>query len=417
MANTEAAAAPSAEAPGAGQPPFFELSRLMVVAVDTSTSFLSYKAQTKPNGPWEANWTPIDKKYIYTLATSGLTKDGRVAVAGQIQGGGIAYIDESTDQSGGIERWNAPVLLGSPGGNTNVVSLSMARDVDGRVEIFAVAASTGTIWWIYQNPDQIVEKDVTITPPGTTTPITVKVQERVPPATPWSGWQQIPGGLISIKACRQGDGRIALFGINSNNNLYRCVQANATTLKVGDWSQWVQMDDALTGKILYMAPVVGPMGALHLFAINTNKQVIHTLQRPAATDTWTPWLRNGFSRTGFNMVAPGLDGNGHLMLVAADATNVISANTQTNPAALAWTGWQDIANSSWPVQLALDYNADGRLALFSHWLLPPGSGIGGLWTISQAAIDSTEWELEWTQLAASSIQQYSVVRDLTPPAS
>ncbi len=48
MANTEAAAVPSAEAPGAGQPPFFELSRLMVVAVDTSTSFLP----TRATGRW-----------------------------------------------------------------------------------------------------------------------------------------------------------------------------------------------------------------------------------------------------------------------------------------------------------------------------------------------------------------------------
>jgi hypothetical protein len=415
MANTEVAAA-AVETPTAGEPAFFELSRLMVIAVDTSTTFLSYKAQTKPNGPWEANWTPIDKTKAYTLATSGLTRDGRVAVAAQVQGGGIAYIDESTDGSGGVERWNAPDFLGSPGGNVNVVSLSMARDVDGRVEIFAVAANTGTIWWIYQNPDQIVEKEVTITPPGTTTPITVKVQERVPPDMPWSAWQQIPGGLVSIKACRQGDGRIALFGINSNGSLYRCVQNVAEALKVADWSQWVQIDDGNTGKILYMAPVVGPLGSLHLFAINASKQLIHTLQRPAASDTWTPWLRVGFSRVGFNVVAPGLDGNGHLMLVAADASNVISTNSQTDPAALAWTGWQDVANSGWPVQLALDYNADGRLSLFSHWLLPPGSGIGGLWVISQAAVDSTEWEYEWTQLAPSSIQQFSVVRDLTPPA-
>ena len=41
------------------QPFFFELSRLMVVAIQASNGALVYKAQTKPNGPWGANWAPI----------------------------------------------------------------------------------------------------------------------------------------------------------------------------------------------------------------------------------------------------------------------------------------------------------------------------------------------------------------------
>ena len=61
------------------------------------------------------------------------------------------------------------------------------------------------------------------------------------------------------------------------------------------------------------------------------------------------------------------------------------------------------ANTDWPVQTALDYNSDGRLSLFSHWLLPPGPS-GGLWCVSQMAFDSTEWELAWTQLANGDIK-------------
>lgn len=412
MANT----APN-QTPTAGEPAFFELSRLMVVAVDTSTSWLSYKAQTRPNGPWEANWIPIDKSRTYSVVTSGLTRDGRVAVIGNAIGGngGIFYIDESTDQSGGVERWNAPVSLGAPGGSPNVVSLSMARDVDGRIEIFAVLAGSGAIWWIYQNPDQVVTKQVTVTPPGTTTPIVVTVEEKVPPATPWSAWQQIPGGLATIKSCRQGDGRIALFGINSDGNLYRCVQNVAEALKVGDWSGWTQINDAATGKIALMAPIVGPLGSLHLFVLTQGGQIVHTLQRPAATENWTPWLCPGFSRVGFASLAAGIDGNGHIVLAATDKANIHAFNAQTDAMTLSWTGWRDFSATSWPVQIALDYNADGRLGFFSHWVLPPVVGIGGLWVLNQVAIDSTEWEYEYTMLAPGSIQQFSVVRDLTPP--
>jgi hypothetical protein len=66
-----------------------------------------------------------------------------------------------------------------------------------------------------------------------------------------------------------------------------------------------------------------------------------------------------------------------------------------------------------PARLSLDYNADGRLALFSLLLL--NNGTNGLWTLNQMAIDSSEWEVGWTTLACSNLKQIAVVRDLTPP--
>lgn len=413
MGNTAAANAPSTPV-AAGEPAFFELSRLMVVAIDSSSNRLVCKAQTKPNGPWETNWTPIDSTNTYTVSASGLTRDGRVAVVGQTPSGKVFYIDETLVQQGGINTWNAPVSLGTPAGPGTITCLSMARDTDGRIEIFALG-NGGSIWWVFQNPDQIITKQVTVTPPGTTTPIVVTVQERVPPGNPWSSWTQIPGGLASIVACRQGDGRIALAGINSAGNLYRCVQSTPDAVQASDWTPWVQIDNGATGTFSLVAPIVGPLGSLHLFALSKNGQILHTLQRPAATENWTPWMMPGLSRSGFSALAASLDGDGHLLLAASDNARIHSFNSQTSPTTLAWTGWRDFSNTSWPVQFFLDYNADGRLSLFSHWLLPPANGFGGLWVLSQATVDSTEWEYAWTELAKSNIKQFSVVRDLTPP--
>src|SRR6202008_2981826 len=81
-----------------------------------------------------------------------------------------------------------------------------------------------------------------------------------------------------------------------------------------------------------------------------------------------------------------------------------------------WTGWIAFNISDNPNQLALDYNADGRLTLFNHWIFPATPPFGGLWTVSQMKLDSTEWELAWTQLAPNDIRQYVVVRDLTLPS-
>ncbi|WP_217571387.1 hypothetical protein [Mesorhizobium sp. GbtcB19] len=401
-------AAPTGHVPGAS---FFELSRLMVVGIDSAAGRLIQKAQDAPNGQWPDAWSPIAPG-AWVIMTAGLTRDGRVAVVAQPAGTtNLSFITEDANQVGPVEKWNPPVGIGAPPGATSYQKLSMARDVDGRIEVF-LTDNQGRIWWIYQNPDVIVQKQVTITPPGTSTPIVVTVDELAPPAQPWSAWQQIPGGLVAITALRQADGRIALFGINSNLALYRCQQAIAQALKPSDWTQWVQIDNG--NKITEMAPIVGPLGATNLFVMTQPGQVLHTKQRPAGSDTWTAWATPGYSRVPKYTLCAGIQGDGDIMLAASDQQHVHSFNAQYDAATQNWSGWRDFNFSAANTRLSLDYNADGRLALFS--MMIQNDGTNALWTINQMAMDSSEWEWSWTMLAANNLKQVVVVRDLTPPA-
>ncbi|TIT48070.1 MAG: hypothetical protein E5W64_15580, partial [Mesorhizobium sp.] len=178
-------AAPTGHVPGVS---FFELSRLMVVGIDSAAGRLIQKAQVAPNGAWPAAWSPIAAG-AWVIMTAGLTKDGRVAVVAQPTGTtNLSFITEDANQVGPV------VGIGAPPGATSYQKLSMARDADGRVEIF-LTDNQGRIWWIYQNPDVIVQVQKTITPPGTTTPIVVTVDELRPPAQPWSAWIQLTGQL------------------------------------------------------------------------------------------------------------------------------------------------------------------------------------------------------------------------------
>jgi hypothetical protein len=275
------------------------------------------------------------------------------------------------------------------------------------------------ICWKYQNPNRVVQKTVTITPPGTRTPITVTVDETAPPLTPWSNWFQIPGGLNQIKALRNADGRIILFGINQNGNLYRCEQKVARALQPSDWTGWVQMDTPTTGTFWgqTMAPTLDAAGAVNLFVVNNGHQVLHTRQSPPCTATWAAWSTPGIIRDGVQMVAAGIDGDDHLVVVATDMKYIHSMTWQLNVEAQQWSGWNPFLFGSAPtLQSALDYNADGRLTFFSHLGtgLPPPN-YGGLWFVSQMAFDSAEWEWTWTELAKDGINHYAVVRDLTPP--
>ncbi|WP_395446288.1 hypothetical protein ACHMW7_02375 (plasmid) [Aminobacter sp. UC22_36] len=307
---------------------FFELSRLMVVALDGGSKLVQ-KAQSGPNGPWAKAWSPIAPG-TYAIMATGLTRDGRVAVVAQPSGGPqLVFITEDANQVGPVEKWNAPVNIGAVPGAAGYQSMSMARDADGLIEVFVVTAN-GQIWWIRENPPKIVDKRVTITPPGTDKPITVTVQEQAPPDKPWSDWQQIPGSLVAIVARRQGDGRIVLFGINSTLNLYRCQQSVARTTAVGQWTPWVMMNTPTTGTFIGMAPVLGPSGALNFFGLTNNGQVVHTRQQPAGSETWTPWATPGFSRTGINTLASGIQGDNDIVLVASDHSLIHQFNAQNS---------------------------------------------------------------------------------------
>lgn len=399
------------------EPFFFELSRLMVVAIMEPDGRLVSRAQTKPNGPWEAGWTPVDSTHRFGVMTAGLTGDGRVMVLAQpVSAPTVLYIDQNLHTA--RQDWNKPFDLGKPAGVASFYVLATAYDADGRVEVFGIDTNY-RIWWKYQNPMRMVQKTVTRTPPGTHTPVTVTVTEFEPPAIPWSNWFQIPGGLAQIKALRNADGRIILFGINSDGHLYRCEQRVTQAVQPSDWTGWVQMDDAITGLIVArsLAPALDAAGAVNLFVIaNNGHQILHARQDPPGTATWAPWTTPGLIREGVQAVAANIDGSDHLVLVATDNKQFHNMTRQLDVEEQQWGGWMAIASGG-PVQSALNYNADGRLTFFSHTLtgLPPPD-YGGLWCTSQVAFDSTEWGLAWTELAPKDIVQFAVVRDLTPPA-
>src|SRR5215471_15886811 len=156
------------------KPPFFfELSRLMVVAIRNGQ--LAYKGQLKPNGPWDVSWARIQTTQTFGIMAAGLTGDGRVAIVAQTRSAPIEvfYIDEKPNTP--TQEWNAPVNLGRPTSSSALNNLSMALDADGRIEVFSVGMDVARSWK-YQNPVRIVQEAVTITLHGTTTPVTITVE-------------------------------------------------------------------------------------------------------------------------------------------------------------------------------------------------------------------------------------------------
>ncbi|MEQ8827652.1 MAG: hypothetical protein RIC82_07745, partial [Parvibaculum sp.] len=61
--------------------PFAEISRLMLLGIDANQgNKILWTAQTRPNGPWNKIYEPVNDNAYLVLGT-GLTMDGRVAMA------------------------------------------------------------------------------------------------------------------------------------------------------------------------------------------------------------------------------------------------------------------------------------------------------------------------------------------------
>ena len=399
--------------------PFAELSRLMVVAIDPDRDDrLCWNAQTAPNGPWGTAWTPVSDT-AYILLGTGATMDGRVAMVAQTEASppAVHYIDEAPQGPGGSERWNAPINLGMPDGAAGFVQLAMTRDTDGRIEVFGVDEADGNVWWIHRNPPKIVDRTEKVTPPGSTTPITVHVKVAEPPDEPWSAWIPLPGQHVSrLTAASNADGRVVLIATGQDPKA-RAVHVNqqkaGTARSAADWTGWTRIDDAMSGTAgSQPTAALDRQGAVNIFMVGALAEVAYIRQHPPGGTGWTGWARPGMTGEVLSNVTAGLNGDGEIVLAAVGEQSQLFMNMQFDARFQQWTGWQRVARLPGFGEIAMDYNADGRLSFFGS-----NSRAGDLFLLSQVARDSTGWDAGFTVLADGGIGSYGVVRDLTPPGA
>jgi hypothetical protein len=396
------------------EPFFFENSRLMAIAINATNRNLIYRAQSTPNGPWIADWAWVNNTNQYDVMVAGLARDGRVVILGQVTPTPtVHFYIEAADDLGSSPAWEAPVNLGLPSGVPGFSQLVTCRGSDGRVQVFGLAKDTGNVWWIFENPDRIIQETKKVIPPGEKDPIDVTVEVKAPPLTPWSNWQQLAARSLQVMTgANNGDGTIALAGTafdNATQHIFYTRQKIADASQPGDWIPWVDMTQ---GKLDAASPALrlDPLGSLNVLGIGAGSDVIHTRQLPANSDTFPPWSNPFMVGKTILEIATGIDGDDHIVVVAQDDQKDIYANTMSDVATQQWTGWQKIATVAYAGPMTLDYNADGRLTLFMR----EGTGPQRLLCKSQVAYNSSSWEATWTLLSRSALSRYGIVRDLTP---
>ncbi len=212
--------------------------RLEVFAVDHAGA-VHHVWQTKANGGWSA-WSSLgdaggglsgprailghdDKLHVFAVG-----KDGTTYTAAQ--------------ESAGWSHWTSL-------GGTSTSDVTVARNEDGRLEIF-VRGTDGALWHRWEKA----------------------------PDGAWSAWTSLAGGVHAPFASNDADGRLEVFVRgDGQGSLYRIEQVSPG----GGWTGWAGMGGALSGE---PAAARNEDGRLEVFYRATDGSVGHVWE--GAPETW-----------------------------------------------------------------------------------------------------------------------------------
>lgn len=246
-----------------------------------STGVIWHIWQTAPNNGWSA-WdilgAPPGGIQAHFLSVAG-NADGRLELF-TMNDAGLAHIWQTAPNNG----WSAWDSLGKPG-STDVISLAIGRNADGRLEAFC-GALDGALWHIWQTV----------------------------PNGGWSAWASLgaPAGVnVSSPAvtCDAG-GHLTVFATAGQHALWTIHQDPASATA---WSGWTNLG-APAGVSFLDAPVAARSsdGRIDVYALEINGALWHIRQDPMAASGWSAW--NSLSGEPSNGAGVGHNPDGSLAL-------------------------------------------------------------------------------------------------------
>jgi len=143
-------------------------------------------------------------------------------------------------------------------------------------------------------------------------------------------WQNLGGWSKDIEVAKNADGRLEVFAIGSDNQVYHIWQITPG----GGWSGWA----GIPGGIGYKEIDVGRNldGQLEVFAVGVDNFVYTSWQR----DGWNGWKPLGGQSKD---IAVGQNADGRLEIFRIGTGNDLSHKWQNSPnGAAGWSGWDGL---------------------------------------------------------------------------
>ena len=312
----------------------------------------------------------------------------------------------------------APVPRGWVGGwselysdNDNLAMLDVARNADGRLEVFGVNAQ-GHIWhtwqtqpnggWVggwselYSDNDNLAMLDVARNADGRLEVFGVNAQGHI-----WHTWQTQPNGgwvggwselysdndnLTSLRVISNQAGRLEVFGVNAQGHIWHTWQTQPNGGWVGGWSELYSDNDNLA--MLDVARNAD--GRLEVFGVNAQGHIWHTWQtQPNGgwVGGWSELYSDNDNLTSLRVIS---NQAGRLEVFGVNAQGHIWHTWQTQPNGGWVGGWSELySDNDNLAMLDVARNADGRLEVFGvnaqghiwhTWQTQPNGGWVGGWS-------------------------------------
>jgi hypothetical protein len=257
-------------------------------------------------------------------------------------------------------------------------ALDIGHHADGRVEMFATAAS-GEVQNEYETtPNGAWSGLNSFASAGTADTTAVGIHEdgrmEVFAVTPsggienkyetvadgaWSGWNDFgPSGTVtSIAVARHVDDRLEVFAVMSDGS----VENKYETTPDGAWSTW--NDFAPAGTATSLTVGLHADGRMEVFAITPSDGIDNKYEETPG-GTWSAW--NDFASAGTaTSLTIGMHADGRMEIFAVTPSGGIENDFET-VADGAWSGFNDFGPSGSTVtSVALGWHADGRLEVFA----------------------------------------------------
>jgi len=241
-----------------------------------------------------------------------------------------------------VTNWTS---LGSPPAVNWGARPSVARNADGRLEVFALD-SVGALWHIQQ------------TSPGMN----------------WNSWASLgiapnTNVLPDLAVERNADGRLEIFALDSVGALWHTWQTSP-----GDgWFHWFSSGRPQV-TLDWLDVIQNADGRLEVFALAEGRSLWHIWQT-APNGTWSPWTSfgnggpPGLSHIGAPHAAKNADGRLEVFLTAPTSgiPDIVLWRISQVTSGGSWGDWTSFdapANLSINSDVSAAENADGRLEVF-----------------------------------------------------
>ena len=311
------------------------------------------------NGNNENEWASISEISVLGDASAG----GNGGGDGSDVVGSLVHKRQISPGSG---TWSSYESLGS--GIRPNSDLALAMNSDGRLQAFVI---------------------------GTNNQLYYKSQTAAGSSTWSSGWTSLGGGIkadTSPAVARNSDGRLQVFVVGTNNQLYYKTQSSPNS---NTWSPaWTSLGGGLRANTDPIG-IANNDGTLQVFVVGTNNQLYYKTQSSPNSNTWSPaWTSLGGGIKADTSPAVARNSDGRLQVFIVGTNNQLQYRAQTAAGSSTWSpAWTSLggglrANTD-PIGIA---NNDGTLQVFVV-----GTN-NQLYYKTQSSPNSNTWSPAWTSL-------------------